>query len=80
MCRQKKRVAKKGTEVGRILICFWWGACRPFGQTGYMGHTEGAAMRLHGAEREETGQQGRLVGEINSGIWALLHLRKQDAK
>lgn len=48
MCRQKKRVAKKGTEVGRILICFWWGACRPFGQTGYMGHREGAAMRFMG--------------------------------
>lgn len=65
-------------EEWAVWSCFWWEACMPFGQTGYMGQRKEAALRLGRAEREETGQQGRLVGKIKSGIWALWHLRRQD--
>lgn len=61
---QAKREWLRSEEKWVVLICFWWGVCRPCGQTGYEVWREEAAMRFGRAKMEETGKRGRLVGEI----------------
>lgn len=61
---QAKREWPRSEEKWAVLICFWWGVCMPCGQIGYKGWREEATMRIGGAKMEETGKQGRLVGEI----------------